>query len=334
MSFHNLYQEKKDAFEGDLKRVFAGIQDIPEALRVALEYCLLDGGKRMRPLLLTETYRMFYGEPDENVLKFAVAVECIHCYSLIHDDLPCMDDDDLRRGRPTCHKKFGEAVAVLAGDALLNLAYELMTEAALAMIVNSEELGVGSEELRINELSEAKADEHDYNGSQRSVTSDIPHSSLLIPNSNNVKRYLKAARLLAQSAGARGLIAGQILDITVGEQLSADTLRYIFRHKTGDLIIAACAVGAILGGASKEELLHILDFAEHFAFAFQIKDDILDFEEKKNEKTSFVKMYGILRANQTMGDSTQRAKKELAALGGRDTAFLEKMTAKFASRKE
>ena len=285
-SFQKTYQEKKEAFESGLLEIFSDIKEIPSALRAAIAYSLLDGGKRMRPLLLLETYRVFNGEPDGNVVRFAVAVECVHCYSLIHDDLPCMDNDDFRRGRATSHKVFGEATAVLAGDALLNLAYELIFDAM-----------------------------RDASDSDK-------------------EKYLKAALLFSKNAGARGLIAGQIHDIGAESEVSADMLKYIFCHKTGDLIVSACAAGAILGGASKEELLHILSYAEHFAFAYQIKDDILDFREKKSENTSFVKVYGLLRANQTLGDSTQKAQKELAALGNRDIGFLKKMTLKFASRKE
>ena len=93
----------------------------------AVKYSLLDGGKRLRPCLVFETAKLF-GVDDKNIEKIAVAIEMIHTYSLVHDDLPCMDDDDFRRGKPSCHKKFGEANAVLAGDALLNLACETLLD--------------------------------------------------------------------------------------------------------------------------------------------------------------------------------------------------------------
>jgi len=327
MSFHNGYQEKKDAFEGELSNIFSGIKSVPEALRAPMEYSLLGGGKRMRPLLFLEAFRMFGGEPRLGELKFAAAIECVHCYSLIHDDLPCMDDDDFRRGRPSVHKAFGEATAVLAGDALLNLAYELIFEAVHAAF--GDESKMQNAECRI--LDQPFVPKHD---SQQPPPDNRSAFCVLHPALDNALRYLKAARLFSQSCGARGLIAGQILDITADGDISADTLKKIFRHKTGDLIISACAAGALLGGASKDELLRIITFAEHFAFAFQIKDDLLDRKEKKAERTSFVKMYGSMRANQTLGDCTQKAQKELAALLGRDIEFLKKMTVKFASRKE
>ena len=98
----------------------------------AMNYSLLAGGKRIRPVLMLETCRLCGGEPEQ-ILPFAGAIEMIHTYSLIHDDLPCMDDDDLRRGRPTNHKVYGEATAVLAGDALLTAAFEWMLDPSVTL---------------------------------------------------------------------------------------------------------------------------------------------------------------------------------------------------------
>ncbi|MCL2062561.1 MAG: polyprenyl synthetase family protein [Firmicutes bacterium] len=283
-AFSKLYAEKQNAFEQDLARIFAEIENIPEPLRASMEYSLLDGGKRLRPLLFLEIFSLFKKDANENVLKFAAAIECIHCYSLIHDDLPAMDNDDFRRGKPTNHKVYGEGVAILAGDALLNLAYELMLDA----VIDSEDKAA----------------------------------------------YLKAAALFSKHAGCRGMIAGQVADITADENISVDVLKYVLRHKTGDLIIAACVAAAILGNAENEELLSIRNFAEHFSYAFQIKDDVLDHKQKETEKVSFAKMYGVSRSNQTLGDSSQKAAKELSALKNRDTEFLKQLIIKFASRKE
>ncbi len=101
-----------------------------EPLLSAVKYVFSTGGKRLRPLMFLEAYALGGNEPNEAVMNFAVAIECLHQYTLIHDDLPCMDDDELRRGKPTCHKKFGEAIALLTGDALMNLAFTLMLNAA------------------------------------------------------------------------------------------------------------------------------------------------------------------------------------------------------------
>ena len=127
MSFAKDLQIRKDEIESCLGEI--SFDEMPEPLKSSVKYSLLNGGKRIRPILFMECYRMFGGKINESVKKFASALECVHIYSLIHDDLPCMDDDDFRRGKPTNHKVFGENIAVLAGDALLNLAYELIFEA-------------------------------------------------------------------------------------------------------------------------------------------------------------------------------------------------------------
>ncbi|MDE6398640.1 MAG: polyprenyl synthetase family protein [Clostridiales bacterium] len=126
MSYIEDYAVRKEECESYIRQFAAELITYPETLYNAVSYSLLSGGKRLRPMLLLEAVRMFGGKVDACAVNFALAVECIHTYSLIHDDLPCMDNDDYRRGKLTCHKKFGEANAVLAGDALLNLAYELI----------------------------------------------------------------------------------------------------------------------------------------------------------------------------------------------------------------
>ena len=126
MTHSERLQQDCAAVEEWLRHCFDG-RDGHADLYDAMRYSLLAGGKRLRPVLLLETCRMCGGD-TEAALPFACAVEMLHTYSLIHDDLPCMDDDDLRRGRPTNHKVYGEATAVLAGDALLTAAFETMLE--------------------------------------------------------------------------------------------------------------------------------------------------------------------------------------------------------------
>ncbi|MEW6743750.1 MAG: polyprenyl synthetase family protein [Planctomycetota bacterium] len=120
-----LLEEIRLAVDGELDRWLPPADESPVRLHEAMRYAVFAGGKRLRPALAIVTARGF-GVPDRDVLPPAASLELVHTYSLIHDDLPCMDDDDLRRGLPTCHKKFGEAVAVLAGDALLTLAFEVI----------------------------------------------------------------------------------------------------------------------------------------------------------------------------------------------------------------
>ncbi|MCL2234106.1 MAG: polyprenyl synthetase family protein [Firmicutes bacterium] len=121
------FNKTKKEFEAILKKI-ATFDKVPNILREAILYSLIDGGKRVRPVIFIETLRVFGKEMTEQAKKFCVAIESLHIYTLIHDDLPSMDDDDFRRGKPSCHKKFGEGIAILAGDSLLNYAYELILE--------------------------------------------------------------------------------------------------------------------------------------------------------------------------------------------------------------
>lgn len=133
--FKKELNNKIEIFEKELKNLLSGISDITEPLYSAMKYSLTAGGKRIRPVLIMSTAEMFSLD-FSLIMPLCLSMELIHTYSLIHDDLPAMDNDDLRRGKPTNHKVYGEAMAILAGDALLNLAYEIMLKKALA--VNNE----------------------------------------------------------------------------------------------------------------------------------------------------------------------------------------------------
>ncbi len=125
MNFTEKYSEIKDYFEIELNKKIDAINCCEPTLKSAMKYSLLNGGKRIRAVLMLAVSEVL-SLNREDVLDFAVAIECIHAYSLIHDDLPAMDNDDFRRGKPTSHKVFGEAMAILAGDGLLNFAYEIL----------------------------------------------------------------------------------------------------------------------------------------------------------------------------------------------------------------
>lgn len=129
MTFARELERLASAVERRLEALLAGNEDDATALDAAMRYAALGGGKRIRPFLLIETARLF-GVAEDRALDAACALECVHCYSLAHDDLPAMDDDDLRRGRPALHIAFGEATAILAGDALLTLAFEILSSPA------------------------------------------------------------------------------------------------------------------------------------------------------------------------------------------------------------
>jgi farnesyl diphosphate synthase len=198
----------------------------PEAtLYEAMRYATLDGGKRLRPFLVVATARLFE-VPDSVSLRVGAAVELIHAYSLIHDDLPCMDDDPMRRGKPSCHVEFGESTAILAGDAMVPLAFEVLAD------------------LRTHPDAAVRGD--------------------------------LVARL-AQAAGARGMVGGQMIDLAAeGLDLDMGEIARLERLKTGALIEFCCVAGGVLGRADAKALRALGAYAHDLGLAFQIADDLLD----------------------------------------------------------
>ncbi len=193
----------------------------------AMRYACLNGGKRLRPALALESSNVF-GVELEQALAVATAIEMLHCYSLIHDDLPAMDNDDLRRNLPTCHIAYGEATAILAGDALQTQTFNLLADAATHE----------SAEVRIALL-----------------------------------------RGLAAAAGARGMVAGQAIDLALeGRPATAAEVERLQALKTGALIAFSAEAGAILGQAGAEARRAMAAFGRDLGLAFQIVDDLLDVE--------------------------------------------------------
>ena len=199
----------------------------PEDIFKAMKYTVTLPGKRLRPVMCLESCRVFGGN-YEDAIPAACAIEMLHAQTLIHDDLPCMDNDDFRRGKPTNHKVFGEANAVLAGDALLTFAPQTILK-----------------------------------------YSNLPPETLV-----------KVFAEYFQAGGAYGVIAGQVVDIesekgnVTGDK--AYTLEYIHTHKTADLFKLALRTGAVIAGASEEQINAITEFGQKLGVAFQIADDILD----------------------------------------------------------
>ncbi len=215
------------AFERYFTRVLPAAGDPPARLHAAMRYAALGPGKRLRPLLALTACEAVGGR-WERALPAAAAVECVHAFSLVHDDLPAMDDDDYRRGRLTTHKKFGEALGVLAGDALLALAFEELTRLA--------ECGVPP------------------------------------------PRVARAVRVLAEAAGSRVLVGGQVLDLE-GEgraRVNGTGVREIHLRKTGGLISASLVLGGLAGGASAARLRALAGMGLELGLAFQIHDDLLN----------------------------------------------------------
>lgn len=211
-------------------------------LHQAMRYAVLGNGKRLRPVLALAACEAVGGDKSR-VLPAACAIELIHSYSLIHDDLPCMDDDDFRRGKPSCHKKFGESTALLAGDALLTLAFQILTKPFVV-------------------------------GAQRAVP--LQHA---VPQHRAAFRQLIATGWIAEAAGFQGMVGGQAVDLEYQRKRpSLKTLQYIHNSKTGALLAVAFRVGAYLGKGTPKEIRTLYHFGQKFGFLFQIVDDILDAE--------------------------------------------------------
>ncbi|MDH6429666.1 polyprenyl synthetase family protein [Paenibacillus sp. FSL R7-0048] len=228
-----------DLLSHELETILPAAWTVPENLQQAMKYSLMAGGKRLRPLLVIAACESLGGS-REAALPVAAAIEMVHTYSLIHDDLPAMDNDDYRRGKLTNHKVFGEASAILAGDALL-------THAFYSVVQASRKFGIPAENVL-------------------SIVED-----------------------LAEMAGPRGMVGGQIADME-GEQGLTDLaqLKYIHLHKTGDLIIFSLLAGGRIAGATEKQLEALRDFGTSIGLAFQIQDDILDLvgdEGKLGKKT-------------------------------------------------
>ena len=259
----------------------------------AMRYSLLAGGKRLRPVL-TLAFCEACGGEGEKALPAAAAVEMVHTYSLIHDDLPCMDNDDYRRGRLTNHKVYGEDIATLAGDALLTAAFRYVTR-----------------------------------------TDAAP------------EKVLRCVSILAQAAGETGMVAGQVLDLQ-GEKraLSEEELRLVHRHKTGDMIRAACQMGAVLGGGGEDAMEAAGRFALHLGMAFQIRDDMLDCvgsqeelgkpigSDAENGKSTFVTLFGLNACQALVERETQAALGCLEAGGFGDTAFIRALARELTARRK
>ena len=218
-----------------------------EPLFAAMRYSVFNGGKRLRPALCFAAAEAV-ASSDLNTAKVAAALEMIHAYSLIHDDLPAMDDDDLRRGKPTCHIQFDEATAILAGDGLQSLAFQQLCE-----------LSKPSEHSKPSELSEL---------SELSPTIVV-----------------ELVSILSRLGGCSGMVAGQAIDLAAtGSVLELDALKVMHAHKTGALIEASVLMGALATGqASKEQLAALKEFARAIGLAFQIQDDILDVESSTEQ---------------------------------------------------
>lgn len=254
----------------------------------AMSYSVLAGGKRLRPMLMEAAYQMFDGT-GQDIDSFMAAIEMIHTYSLVHDDLPAMDNDMYRRGKKTTHAVYGEAMGILAGDALLNYAFETVADALVRC--------------------------------------------------NGDMRMIRAYAVLSRKAGIYGMIGGQVVDVESekkGQKVDQNCLDFIYRLKTGALIEASLMIGAILAGASDEEVALMEAAGTKLGLAFQIQDDILDVtsslevlgkpigSDERNEKATYVAFEGLEKAKTEVERLSKEAVQILDGLK-KDHTFLKEL---------
>lgn len=286
MNFKEELKNRVVNIEDLLNEYMAKVEGYQKTIFDSMNYSLKAGGKRLRPILTLEACKLVGGN-EKDAYPFAVAIEMIHTYSLIHDDLPALDNDDLRRGRKTNHKVYGEAMAILAGDGLLNYAYEIMLR---------ESLSKGEPE-----------------------------------------KYLKAINEIAKASGIYGMIGGQVVDIeSEGKSIDMEKLDFIHMNKTAAIIIGCMRAGAIIGGASEEELENVTKYAKNIGLSFQIVDDILDIvgDEAKlgkkvgsdidNEKSTYPSLIGLEKSKETANKLIAEAKMSIDYIN-KDSEFLNNL---------
>jgi geranylgeranyl diphosphate synthase, type II len=285
--------ERRADIERALSAVLPDAPDCPPVVGDAMRYSLLAGGKRLRPILCLASADSVGGD-RALAMPAACAIELIHTYSLIHDDLPAMDDDVMRRGRPTLHVVAGEGMAILAGDGLLTEAFHLLAREPL-----TSDPAVAARKLRVIETIAAAAGPVGMVGGQ-------------------------AVDLASVRPGPAGEVT----------PLDRDALATMHRKKTGALIRASALAGAIMGGGSEAQVTAIDRAASELGLAFQIVDDILDVEgasadlgktagkDAASGKTTYPALFGLEASKQMARDCLDRAQAALTAAGMDDARLL------------
>ena len=282
-------QQKVEHINNVLEKFLPAEEGQQRIIFEAMNYSVRAGGKRLRPILMEETYHMFGGS-SAVIEPFMAAIEMIHTYSLVHDDLPAMDNDEYRRGKKTTHAVYGEAMGILAGDALLNLAYETTAKAFDMEVIDA--------------------------------------------------RVARAFTVLAKKAGVYGMVGGQVVDVESEKSddcpITREKLDFIYRLKTGALIESSMMIGAILAGASSDEVSRVEQIAAKLGLAFQIQDDVLDVtstlevlgkpvgSDEKNNKATYVTFEGLDKAVSDVERISKEAEEQLDDLGY-DDAFLKEL---------
>lgn len=231
MNIQKYLAEWKKKIDEKLLEYLPSEDTYPPTLSKAMRYTVLAGGKRIRPILLITIYQLCGGKDLNKIFPVACALEFIHSYSLIHDDLPAIDNDDYRRGILSSHKKFGENIAILAGDALFSHNFRIVVESSI-----------------------------------------------------DPKEKEKILKVLTFFVGNRGIIGGQVKDVESNTNMKdPKLLRYIHSHKTAFFFSAACEIGGILACVDKDKLISLRMGGLYLGMTFQIIDDILDVEGRRDE---------------------------------------------------
>lgn len=252
--------ENTNTLESALKEYYDFTNPSPELLE-AQRYALLGGGKRIRAFLILQTCEILGGNKI-SAIPYACAIEMLHASSLIHDDLPCMDNDDYRRGKLSAHKVYGDALALIAGDAMMLKALE--------------------------------------------VALKNPYFS---PQAN-----AKAAEILASHAGSNGMLAGQAMDIRASSaKFDPQAILTLHNLKTAQLVCASVKLGCLAAGIAEDDARYIalIKYAENVGLAFQIVDDILDYENGKLELNSFLSFMSVDEAREYSTQLTNDAINEI-----------------------
>jgi len=286
MSYKDEMKQRTAEIEAIIRSYLPEEEGLQRTILEAMNYSVLAGGKRLRPMLMQETWRLFGGQGRE-IEPFMAAIEMIHTSSLVHDDLPAMDADEYRRGRKTTWVVYGEDMAILAGDALMIYAFEV---AARAFAVSAHPERVG-----------------------------------------------RAVGVLAAKTGIYGMIGGQTVDVELTDKsMNAEQQDFIYRLKTGALLEASMMIGAVLAGASEEEIAAVERVALDVGVAFQIQDDILDVtstaealgkpvgSDERNNKTTYVSLYGLDAAKKQVEELSECALGTLRGLPERNI-YLEQL---------
>ncbi len=328
MDIKTYLKEKCELIDSYLKSFFE-TPSKPSILHEAMRYSIFAGGKRIRPILALASYEACGGEPKD-IIPYASALELIHTYSLIHDDLPSMDNDDLRRGKPTNHKVFGEAMAILAGDALLTEAFYMMTNTnppspPFTKGGNTEVRDPFTKGRDNNMEPFAKGEMGELSGVNSPPPTPPPSRGRdRVGGSSDMKikpsSLIKIIRDLALSAGACGMVGGQAQDIlSENSKPDEDTLHFIHIHKTAALITASVRMGPILAESDEETLKALTRYGENIGLTFQIIDDILDIEgnteelgksagsDNKKKKMTYPSLIGIEGSRQKAKDLISEA---------------------------